>query len=81
MRKGQKPSIASEIHDLYEVEPAIGDIVEDNGKKLKVVESDGGCVNCYFENKDIKDCKHIICYKCHRKDGKHIILQEVKEEE
>ena len=32
MCKGQKPTIAAEIHDLYEVEPAIGYIFEDGGR-------------------------------------------------
>jgi hypothetical protein len=81
MRKGQKPSIASEIHDLYEVEPAVGVIIEDNGNKLKVVESDLGCDVCYFCDDDVENCKHIICAGRHRKDGKNIILQEVREEE
>jgi hypothetical protein len=81
MSKSQKTTIATEIHDLYAVEPAIGYIIEDRGKRLKAVECNSGCVGCYFCDDDIEDWKHIICAGRHRKDGKNIILQEVEEEQ
>ena len=77
----QKPTIAREIHNLYEVEPAVGYVIEVDGKKLKALEHDKGCVGCYFCDDDIDSCKHIICAGRHRKDGKNIVLQEVEEEQ
>lgn len=77
----KKTTIATEIHDLYEFEPAIGYIFDDRGKRLKAVECNSGCVGCYFCDDDIEDCKHIICAGRHRRDGRNIILQEVKDEE
>lgn len=77
----KKTAVDTETHGRCKIEPAVGDTIEDDGKKLKVVECASGCVGCYFCDDEIDACKHIVCAARHRKDGTSIILQEVKEEE
>lgn len=44
---------------------------------LEVVEQDGTCDNCYFEDKI--GCPY-LCIKDMRSDGKDVIFKEVKKE-
>ena len=66
-------------------ERKIGEVFEYQGKKLKVVQTEGStCYNCYFANRDC-DCENTrkvlgACVRETRSDNKPVIFVEVEEE-
>lgn len=72
--------ISSQINNVMERE--IGDIFNYNGVKLQIVESNGYCNNCYFNDSCITCTKPNTLDKCqkhYRKDNKNIHFKEIKE--
>lgn len=65
-------------------ERKIGETFEYEGKKLKVVETEGStCYNCYFEDRDCDcDTRKVLgaCLSETRTDNKQVIFIEVKDE-
>ena len=72
--------ICPQINNVMERE--IGDIFNYNGVKLQIVESNGYCNNCYFNDSCITCTKPKNlnnCQKHNRKDNKNIYFKEIKE--
>lgn len=72
--------IHSQINNV--MERKIGDIFNYNGVKLQIVESNGYCNNCYFNDSCITCTKPNTldnCQKHYRKDNKNIHFKEIKE--
>ena len=65
-------------------ERKIGEVFEYEGKKLKVMETEGStCYNCYFKERDCDcDTRKVLgeCIRGTRTDNKPVIFVEVKEE-
>lgn len=66
------------------MERKIGEVFEYQGKKLKVVQTEGStCYNCYFANRDCDcDTRKVLgaCLSETRTDNKPVIFVEVEEE-
>lgn len=67
------------------MERKIGEIFEFEGKKLKVVQTEGStCYNCYFANRDCDcDTRKVLgaCLSETRTDNKPVIFVEVKDDQ